>query len=143
MLQRDIERQTVPWCREHNIAVVVYWALMKGLLAGRLTSLDQLSATDARRNYPMYQGEEWEKNQAFVGKLRAVAEECGRSVADVVVNWTIHQSGITVALCGAKRPQQIAESAAAMTWRLSPDQTAAIDAAITARGQAAAKRLFQ
>lgn len=143
MLQRGIERLTVPWCRENNVAVVVYWALMKGLLTGRLTNLDQLHETDARRKYPMYQGEEWEKNQAFVEQLRAVADECGRAVADVVINWTIHQPGITVALCGAKRPWQIAESAAALTWRLSPEQTATIDAAITARGQAAGKRLFQ
>ena len=36
MLQRGIEQQTIPWCREHNVAVMVYWPLMKGLLAGRL-----------------------------------------------------------------------------------------------------------
>jgi aryl-alcohol dehydrogenase-like predicted oxidoreductase len=143
MLQRDIEQQTVPWCREQNIAVVVYWALMKGLLAGRLTNLNQLDATDARRKYPMYQGDEWEKNQAFVAKLRAIADECGRTVAEVVINWTIRQPGITVALCGAKRPAQIAETAAAMGWQLTPEQNEAIAAALTARGKAAAKRLFQ
>jgi aryl-alcohol dehydrogenase-like predicted oxidoreductase len=143
MLQRDIERETVPWCRERNIAVVVYWALMKGLLAGRLTSLDQLDATDARRKYPMYQGDEWEKNQAFVAELREVAEACGRTVAEVVINWTIHQPGITVALCGAKRPAQIAESAAAMTWQLTPEQSDRIAVALASRGHAAAKRLFQ
>ncbi len=143
MLQRDIERQTVPWCRDENIAVVVYWALMKGLLAGRLTSQNQLDPADARHRYPMYQGEEWEKNQAFVGKVRAIADECGRTVAEVVINWTIHQPGITVALCGAKRPSQLAETAAAMGWQLSPEQNEAIAAALTARGKAAAKRLFQ
>ncbi len=36
MLQRDIEQCTIPWCRERNIAVIVYWPLMKGLLAGRI-----------------------------------------------------------------------------------------------------------
>jgi aryl-alcohol dehydrogenase-like predicted oxidoreductase len=143
MLQRDIEQQTVPWCREQNIAVVVYWALMKGLLAGRLTSQDQLDPADARRKYPMYQGQEWEKNQAFVARLREVATECGRTVAQVVINWTIHQPGITVALCGAKRPWQIEETAAAMGWQLTTEQHECIAAAITARGKAAAKRLFQ
>jgi aryl-alcohol dehydrogenase-like predicted oxidoreductase len=143
MLQRDIEQQTVPWCREQNISVIVYWALMKGLLAGRLTSQDQLAADDARRKYPMYHGEEWEKNQAFVGQLREVADACGRTVADLVVNWTISQPGITVALCGAKRRWQIEESAAAMQWRLSPEQSETIAAAIATRGKAAAKRLFQ
>ena len=36
MLQRDIEKRTIPWCRERNVAVMVYWPLMKGLLTGKL-----------------------------------------------------------------------------------------------------------
>ena len=142
MLQRDIEAKTVPWCRQHNVSVIVYWALMKGLLAGKLTSQSQLAENDSRRNYPMYQGQEWEKNQAFLETLRGIARECERSVAEVVINWTIHQPGITVALCGAKRPGQLAESAAAMGWQLTQEQQETIAAAIAARGKAAAKRLF-
>jgi aryl-alcohol dehydrogenase-like predicted oxidoreductase len=142
MLQRDIERETVPWCRSEGIAVTVYWPLMKGLLAGRLSDAQPLDERDSRRNYPMYQGEEWEKNQAFVARLREIAAEAGRTVAQLVINWTIHQPGITAALCGAKRPWQIEETAGAMGWRLTTNQAAAIEAAIAARGPAAAKRLF-
>jgi aryl-alcohol dehydrogenase-like predicted oxidoreductase len=142
MLQRDIERDTIPWCRDNEIAVTVYWPLMKGLLAGRLSDKAPLDERDSRRNYPMYQGEEWEKNQAFVDRLREVAEAAGKSVAQVVINWTIHQPGVTSALCGAKRPWQIEETAGAMGWSLTPEQSAAIEAAIEARGPAAAKRLF-
>jgi aryl-alcohol dehydrogenase-like predicted oxidoreductase len=91
----------------------------------------------------MYVGDEWRKNQEFVDALRRVAAEAGRTVAQVVINWTIHQPGITSALCGAKRQWQIEETAAAMGWRLSPQQTATIDAAIAGRGKAEAKRLFQ
>ncbi len=143
MLQRDIEQLTVPWCREKNVAVIVYWALMKGLLAGRLDSLDQLAENDSRRKYPMYQGEEWEKNQAFIAQLQEIASECGQTVAQVVVNWTIHQPGITVALCGAKHPWQLEETAAAMKWQLTPAQLQTVDTAIAARGKAAAKRVFR
>jgi aryl-alcohol dehydrogenase-like predicted oxidoreductase len=142
MLQRDIERETVPWCQGEGIAVTVYWPLMKGLLAGRLNDKAPLDERDSRRTYPMYQGEEWERNQAFVTRLREIADDAGRTVAQLVINWTIHQPGITVALCGAKRPWQIEETAAAMGWSLTSDQAAAIEAAITERGPAAAKRLF-
>jgi aryl-alcohol dehydrogenase-like predicted oxidoreductase len=142
MLQREIEQETIPWCVRESISVTAYWPLMKGLLAGRITDESQLDERDSRRTYPMYQGEEWEKNQEFVARLREIAAEAGRTVAQLVVNWTIHQPGITAALCGAKRPWQIEETAAAMGWSLTPDQAAAIDAAITARGPAAAKRLF-
>jgi aryl-alcohol dehydrogenase-like predicted oxidoreductase len=143
MLQRDIERETIPWCIERNISVTAYWPLMKGLLAGRLTDQSQLGEHDSRRGYPMYQGDEWEKNQAFVARLREIAADVGRTVAQVVVNWTMHQAGITAALCGAKRPWQIEETAAAMGWQLTPGQSASIEAAIAERGPAAAKRLFQ
>ncbi|HEX6962972.1 MAG TPA: aldo/keto reductase [Lacipirellula sp.] len=142
MLQRDIERETVPWCISQNISVAVYWPLMKGLLAGKLDA-DKLDQRDSRRTYPQYQGEEWERNQAFVARLREIAADAGRTVAQLVVNWTVHQPGITVALCGAKRPWQIEETAAAMGWQLAPEQTAAIEAAIAQRGPAAAKRLFK
>jgi aryl-alcohol dehydrogenase-like predicted oxidoreductase len=143
MLQRDIERETIPWCIEQGISVTAYWPLMKGLLAGRLTDQSQIDETDSRRNYPMYQGEEWDRNQAFVARLREIAAEAGRTVAQLVVNWTMNQPGITAALCGAKRPWQIEETAAAMGWRLTSEQSAAIEQAIADRGLAAAKRLFQ
>jgi aryl-alcohol dehydrogenase-like predicted oxidoreductase len=142
MLQRDIEQRTIPWCRAQNIAVTVYWPLMKGLLAGKLGRDHQFDARDSRRNYPMYQGDEWHKNQDFLDRLRASAALTGHTVAQLVINWTINQPGITAALCGAKRPWQIEETAAAMRWTLTAEQRALIDAAIAARGPAAAKRVF-
>lgn len=142
MLQRDIEQRTIPWCQENDISVIVYWALMKGLLAGKLREQSDLAEDDNRRGYPMYQGEEWEKNQQFVGVLRDIAAECGQSVPAVVINWTIEQAGITAALCGAKRPWQLEESAAAMSFQLSDAHLKKIAEAIALRGKAAAKRLF-
>ncbi|NQV27591.1 MAG: aldo/keto reductase, partial [Rhodopirellula sp.] len=87
-----------------------------------------------RQKYPMFHGEEWEKNQNFVDRLRRIADDIGHSVPELVVNWTIQQPGITAALCGAKRPEQIAETAAALSWQLSADTIAAIDQAIVDRG---------
>jgi aryl-alcohol dehydrogenase-like predicted oxidoreductase len=83
----------------------------------------------------MFSGEEWEKNQDFVDHLRDIAAESGKTVAQVVVNWTIHREGITVALCGAKRPDQLRENAGAMGWKLSAEHLARIDRAIAARGK--------
>ncbi len=142
MLQRDIEQRTIPWCRERNIAVMIYWPLMKGLLAGKLPRGEALDERDNRRNYPMYQGDEWQKNQDFLDQLRHAAAFSGHTVAQLVVNWTISQPGITSALCGAKRPAQIEETAGAMGWQLPAEQRAIIDAAIAARGPTATKRAF-
>jgi aryl-alcohol dehydrogenase-like predicted oxidoreductase len=139
MLQREIEHDCLPWCRDHHVSVVVYWPLMKGLLAGKLRREHQFDPRDGRAKYPMFQGQEWQKNQDFVDELRQIASEIGVAVAELVVNWTIHQPGITAALCGAKRPNQIAETAPAMRWQLTHEHRSRIEAALQKRGQAITK----
>jgi aryl-alcohol dehydrogenase-like predicted oxidoreductase len=139
MLQREIEQDILPWCIAEGISLAVYWPLMKGLLSGGLARNHQFLPGDGRAKYPMFQGAEWEKNQDFVDVLRAIAQAEGRTVSQVVVNWTIHRPGITVALCGAKRPYQIEETAGAMGWTLSRETVDRIDQAIAARGQPASR----
>jgi aryl-alcohol dehydrogenase-like predicted oxidoreductase len=142
MLQRDIEQRTIPWCRKRDAAVMIYWPLMKGLLTGKLQRGQALDKLDSRRKYPMYQGQELERNLDFVDQLRTAAALSGHTVAQLVVNWTMNQPGITAALCGAKRPAQIEETAGAMGWQLSAEQHAIVNAALASRGSAAAKRVF-
>lgn len=137
MLQRQIEQDTLPWCRDNGIAVLVYWPLMKGLLAGKLPRDHVFDAGDGRVKYPMFQGREWEKNQDFVDSLRRIAQDAGCTVAQLAVHWTIRQPGITAALCGAKRPEQIRETAAAMHIGLNDRQWERLEDAIAARGPAA------
>ena len=139
MLLRDIEADTLPWCRRHNVAVVVYWPLMKGLLAGKLPRDHVFASGDGRAKYPMFQGQEWQRNQDLLDELRAIAAEVGRTVSQVVLNWTIHQPGITSALCGAKRAWQNEENAGAAGWRLSAEHVARIDSALARRGKAATR----
>lgn len=134
MLQREIEADTLPWCRARNVSVMIYWPLMKGLLAGKLPRDHVFAPGDGRAKYPMFQGEEWRKTQDLLDELRAIAAEAGRAAAQLVINWTIHRPGITAALCGAKRPDQIEENAGAAGWRLNEAQLARIDAALARRG---------
>ena len=134
MLQREIEGSQLPWCLEQNVSVMIYWPLLKGLLAGKLPRDFQFDPKDGRRKYPMFSGEEWTKNQDFLDQLRPLAEETGKTLAQVVLNWTIQRPGITSALCGAKRPDQIIDNSGSMTWKLTAAQIERIDAAIDARG---------
>jgi aryl-alcohol dehydrogenase-like predicted oxidoreductase len=135
MLQRQIEKDVLPWCVERQISLVTYWPLLKGLLAGKLPRDFVFQPGDGRAKYPMFQGQEWQRNHDLLDRLRQVAADAGKSVAQVVVNWTIHQPGITAALCGAKRPEQIRETAGAMGWRLSAGQLQSIEAALAQRGE--------
>lgn len=135
MLHRDIEADSLPWCSEQGIAICSYWPLMKGLLAGQLGRDHVFRPGDGRAKYPVFVGEEFQRNQNLLDELRAIAADADRTVAQVAVNWTIQQPGITSALCGAKRPEQIRETAGAMGWQLSPADLARIDAALVRRGK--------
>jgi aryl-alcohol dehydrogenase-like predicted oxidoreductase len=136
MLMRHIEADTLPWCREHGVAVLVYWPLMKGLLAGKISRDYVFGPDDSRHKYPMFLGEERRKNHDLVDRLQEIAQAAGHTVAELVINWTVQQAGITSALCGAKRPDQICECAGGSDWRLTAEQLAQIDQALAERGPA-------
>ena len=136
MLQREIEADIIPWCRAEGIAVCVYWPLLKGLLSGHLSRDHVFVDADGRKKYPMFQGQEWQRNQDLVDDLRQISAGLGVSLTTLVVAWTVQQSGITAALCGAKRAWQIRESAAGGDLRLSEDVLGAVERALLRRGRA-------
>lgn len=113
-LQREIEADILPWCRAHNVGVVAYEPLAMGLLTGKFTCNHIFPPDDWRRQSPIFTGEAWTKNLAEVERLRAVAARYGCSVAQLAVAWAISRPGMVSALCGAKRPEQIRETAEAM-----------------------------
>ena len=116
LLQRDIESDIIPWCQQRQASVITYWPLMKGLLAGKIRRGHQFDPNDKRLTYEVFQGEAFEGAQRLLDRIDVVAEESGKTPAQVVVNWTMNQPGITSVLCGAKRAWQIEETAGAMGW---------------------------
>jgi aryl-alcohol dehydrogenase-like predicted oxidoreductase len=110
MFQQDSVADLRDFCHSQSISIVVYWALMKGLLAGRMPRDHQLDPMDRRRNYSIYQGDRWQSTQDLLDHLRLLAGEIGCTVAQLVLSWTLAQPGIAVALVGAKRPEQIEET---------------------------------
>ncbi|MEL7497172.1 MAG: aldo/keto reductase [Planctomycetota bacterium] len=132
MLQREIEDELLPWSLRQGISVITYWPLMKGLLAGKIRRGHEFDATDKRLSYDVFQGEAFERAQKLLDLLDQIADQSGKTVAQIVVNWTYHQSGILSVLCGAKRDWQIRETAGALGWQLSQVQLDEIDQHLTA-----------
>lgn len=139
MLQQEIRQDILPWCQQNTVALCTYWPLMKGLLAGKLSRDHVFEPADGRAKYPMFQGDEWQKNQNFVDDLRQIAAGKEITVAQLVIAWTIAQPGITSALCGAKRDWQIRETAAAMSVELDSQTSALVEAALLQRGPSASR----
>jgi aryl-alcohol dehydrogenase-like predicted oxidoreductase len=121
MLQGTAVDEVRDYCQERRVSIAAYWVLMKGLLAGHLQRDHRFDPSDRRLTYDIYQGEKWQRNQDFLDRVRLLADRIGWSVVRTVVRWTIQQPGVTVALCGAKRPEQIRESAEALSAPLPED----------------------
>ncbi|MCA9042179.1 MAG: aldo/keto reductase [Planctomycetaceae bacterium] len=133
MLQREVTEDILPWCIENQVSFMGYWPLMKGLLAGKLPRDHQFDERDSRRKYPIFQGEQWQRNQDLVEELRSIGAETGYTVAQLVIHWTMSQPGMTSVLCGARRPDQIRENAIAAEIKLSADQKKQMETAIEER----------
>ena len=140
MLQREIEAEILPWCRDRGVAMFVYWPLMKGLLAGGMARDLVFPTTDSRHKYPMFNGTEFQRNLDFVEALRPVAHRLGCALPDLVLAWTAEQPGITCVLFGATAPEQVGTNAHALTCELDDDARETIAAAIRDRGPVANRR---
>jgi len=130
MLQQETVQSLLPFCQEHHCGIACYWPLMKGLLAGKLARNHQFDPQDRRLTYAIFQGESWQRAQDFLDVLREISMAADIPVATIVTAWTLNQPGITTVLCGAKRPDQIQESALAMQVQLTVDQLEKINQAI-------------
>jgi len=126
MLRREIEADLLPFCHERGIAVLVYRPLERGLLTDQIRPASSFPADDSRRAKPEWQGEEFQRTLALVERLRPIAAEANKTLAQLVLNWTIHQPGVTAAICGAKRPEQVVENVGGANWRLTDAQKARI-----------------
>ena len=134
MLYRRIEEELLPWCRQQKIDVLVYWVLMKGLLAGRYDRSHRFDTSDNRSRNVAFIGEEWEKNITLVEQLCELGKRCGKTLLEIVMQWTVTQPGVTSALCGARLPEQILETSRAAEGELPTEVRDQIDALLQERG---------
>ena len=134
LFNRGIEEDVLPWCREHEVGVLVYGPLSHGLLSGRFDP-SSLAEDDWRRGHEPFSGEALERNLEAVERLKQFAEQRGHTLAQLAVAWVLAQPGVHVAITGARRPAHVEGIAPAAGLRLSEDDLAEIDE-LTAAGRA-------
>lgn len=104
--RREIERQLLPYCQEHEITIIAYTPLDDGRLA---------TPAGTRRSRGMQ-------------VLEQVAAECHKTLAQVALNWcTAHPN--VIAIPKSNSQERTAENCGASGWRLSPEQLERLDAA--------------
>jgi aryl-alcohol dehydrogenase (NADP+) len=132
LLYREIETELLPLCRDQGVGVVVYNPLAGGLLSGKYQPEERpregtrftLGATG-----DLYRERYWQHAQLrAVADLQAYFRGRGIDLATASVAWVLAQPGITSAIVGASRPEQLDATLAATDLKLDPDALAAVDA---------------
>jgi aryl-alcohol dehydrogenase-like predicted oxidoreductase len=137
MFRRDIEKELLGFCSEHNIGVIVYSPLHKGLLTGKFTveSVATLPADDVRQMSPDFQMPRLEVNLKYIEELKLIAKRNGHTVAQLAISWTLRKPEVTAAIVGARRAGQIKETAPAADITLPADDINEIEELLQKRNK--------
>ena len=132
MLRRGVEAGLLPFCAANGIGVVAYSPMAAGLLTGKFTKerAAALPEDDWRKNSDDHRGSRLSANPALVEKLKPIAERNGRSLAELAIAWVLRRPEVTSAIVGARRPDQIEETARAADWVLSDEDAVEIEEAL-------------
>ncbi|QVQ27748.1 aldo/keto reductase [Achromobacter deleyi] len=129
LMDRDIESSLLPLCGEHGVASLGYSSLALGLLAGPIDPARQFTGDDQRAGNPRFSAANRARLQAFFLDLAPLQQRLDCSYAQLMIAWTTRAGGVSLALCGARTPQQAMQNAGAARLTLDAAAIAAIDAA--------------
>src|SRR5665809_57297 len=109
LVKRRARNDVIPWCREHGAGVIVYSPMASGLLTGKYDhdSFANLARDDWRRSSAAFQEPELSRIFDLVERLKVVAEGLGTTLPLLAIAWTLSVPGVTGAIVGARRPEQV------------------------------------
>jgi aryl-alcohol dehydrogenase-like predicted oxidoreductase len=122
LLYRDVEAELLPLCRDQGLGVIVYNPLAGGFLSGKYRSLGEPppgTRFSLGKTGDLYRERYWQQAQLeAVERLKAHFEPRGKKLTSVAVAWVLAQPGITSAIVGASRPEQLDDTLAAVDLAL-------------------------
>jgi aryl-alcohol dehydrogenase-like predicted oxidoreductase len=127
MFRREIEKDILPYCAEHDIGVLAYGPLAHGLLSGRMTAETTFPPDDWRSKSSDFTGEGFKRNLAVVARLQEYAEGRDITLPQLAVAWVISAPAVHVAIVGARRPSQLDTTLPAADVSLTEEDRLEID----------------
>jgi aryl-alcohol dehydrogenase-like predicted oxidoreductase len=129
--EREIEKDILPAVRELGIGFVPYSPLGRGFLTGKITSKSDFGTDDFRaERYPRLSGENFDKNQALVERVRQFANRKGITAGQLALAWVMAKGDDIVPIPGTKRRKYLEENAAAVDVHLTPKEVAELEAEV-------------
>ena len=131
LLVRSTEWELLPLCRVEGIGVIPWSPLAGGWLTGKYRRGVSLPP-DSRAG----RGDRWddlpeqrasELTWRVIDTLTAIGKECGKTPAQVALNWLLQRPGVTAPIFGARTPEQLAENLDGAGWALSKDEIARLN----------------
>src|SRR5512140_391518 len=126
---RDPEEGVLATCRELGIGFVAYSPLGRGFLTGRFRSAAEIPEGDYRRVAPRFQGENFAKNMALLGRVESIAKAKGCTPAQLALAWVLSRGKDVVPIPGTKRRKYLEENAAAVNVLLTAEDLRRIEEA--------------
>jgi aryl-alcohol dehydrogenase-like predicted oxidoreductase len=126
MVYRDIESDVIPYSLENSMGILAYSPLQRGILTGKIRPGHVFGEGDHRPTTKFYKEPNLTRINQFLENIRPIAQSRNVSLAQLVINWTVSQPGITSALVGARDPEQVKENARALSFTLTPAELSLI-----------------
>jgi len=127
MLERDIEREILPYCRSKGTGIVAYSPMQSGLLTGSFDKA-KLASDDWRiRHSEKFREPKFSRGLGVVETLRPMAAKYKKSVGQLAVAWVLMNESVTSAIVGARTARQVEENVGAAGWKIRPDDMMEIE----------------
>jgi len=124
---REPEQEMLDVCRTMGIAFVAYSPLGRGFLTGQIKKYADFGPDDVRRNWPRFQGENFNRNLELAGKIQNLAMKKGCTAAQLALAWVIAQGDHIFPIPGTKRLKYLEENAGALDVKLTTEELNEID----------------
>lgn len=132
MLRRFIEDAELGWCAANGCGVVAYSPMQAGLLTDNFAT-KTFDDEDWRNRSAEHQEPNRTINIEFIEALKPIAGKYGKNVVQLALAWVLRRPELTSAIAGARRPDQIAQSAGGAGWQIDADDLATIEELLTNR----------
>ena len=130
LVGRDYEWELMPLGLDQGLGAVVWSPLGWGRLTGKVRRGQPLPET-SRLHKTADMGPPLEDDYVYrvVDALDAVANETGKTVAQIALNWVLQRPTVSTVIVGARNEDQLRQNLGAVGWTLTPEQMGRLDAA--------------
>ncbi len=126
LLNREEEREMLPFCADQGIAVMPWSPLARGRLTRAWDETSERQKTDEFGKGLYVQAEQADRK--IVEQVAAVAKARGVPQAQVAMAWLLQKPGITSPIIGASKPAHLTDGVAALSLRLTKEEIASLEA---------------